>query len=79
MSPPPSLAIMENVKAERNKKARDKTKKKKQLKEAASAVLVPATTSVAVSHNNNTPTALHVLANNKAENKDQGIGEEGNI
>ena len=48
MSPPPSLAVMENVKAERNKKARDKTQKKKRLKTKSSASLVPVTASVAL-------------------------------
>ena len=77
MSPPPSLDIMEKVKAERNKKARDKTIKKKQA--AASVALLPVTTTAAVSLSHNSHLVCPVKVSSKAKKMDEVIGDEGTI
>ena len=79
MSPPPSVDIMDKVKAERNKKAREKTQKKKQMRAAESSALVPITTTAAVSLSQNSHAVCPAKANSKAKKMDEVIGEEGTI
>ena len=76
MSPPPTLAVMDRVREDKNKKAREKTKKKKKLKDAANAGLVPQGGSVTVLLAKNSQAVLPITTNNTSDVKDVLTVEE---
>ena len=79
MSPPPSLAVMDLVREERNKKAREKCECKRLPKAAATDVLVPATVGEVLVPAPASVATILAKSSAPVDIEDQGIFEEETI
>ena len=79
MSPPPSLAVMDLVREERNKKAREKSKSKRLLKAAVTGALVPTTAGEVLVPAPASVATILAKVSAPVDIEDQGIFEEETI